>query len=84
MMDRPTLNSIPPNFEQEYNYVTVMQVRGLTSCKTRFNLPKKCLYQVRDTTVVFHSFDVFELLIVVFHKGLSVFPWSTVFLLFYL
>ena len=36
-------------------------------------------------TVVFQSFDVFELLILTFDKDISVwnFPWSLVFLIFY-
>ena len=45
---------------------------------------QKCLYQFRNMTVVFHSFDVFELLILPFDYGLSFlnFPWSSVFLRF--
>ena len=46
--------------------VTALQVRGLAVLKqvqsTVFYI-KKCLYQVRNLTVVMHSFDVFELLI---------------------
>ena len=44
-----------------------------------------CLCHVGSVTNVFHSFGVFELLILPFDKGLSDlnFPWSSVFSLFY-
>ena len=60
-------------------------MRGLSSYKTRFNPYNSTteMQQVRNMTVVFHSFDVFALLILPFYKGLSVFnfPWCLVLLL---
>ena len=55
----------------QYNgfYWTVIQVRGFASYKTSFNPPffyiRKCLYQLKNMTVI-HSCDVFELLILLF------------------
>ena len=55
-------------------YVTVIQVRDLASYKTKLNPPfhtqEKSLYQVMNMTVVIHTFDVFELLILTFDHGL--------------
>ena len=55
---------------------SLMHMRGLASYKTMFNQSfstyEKCLYKVRNMTGVFHSFDVYELLILQFGYGLSV------------
>ena len=63
---------------------TVVHVRGLASCNTRFNPPfyiGKWLYKVRNMTAVIYLFDVFALLILLFECGLSVLnlPRSSVF-----
>ena len=53
-------------------YATVIQVKGLANHKTMFSCIRKDLSQVRNLTVVIHSFDVLELLILTFAKGLFV------------
>ena len=60
--------------------------RDSQSYKTRFNPPfsnnkNACIYLVMNMTVVVHSYDVFELLILPFHEGLSAlnFPQSSLF-----
>ena len=50
-------------------YAIVIQLRGSSSYKTWFNPPfyiRKGLYQVKNMTIVVHSFDEFELLILPF------------------
>lgn len=68
-------------------YATVIQMSGLDSYKTRFYRPiwlRTYLCQVRNKTIVLHSFDVLEILILPFDTRLSIsnFPLSSVFFLF--
>ena len=66
-------------------HATVIQVRGIASHKSTIFYIRKWLYQVRNMTVLIHSFDVFEVLIFPFNYGLSVlnFPRSSVFFWFF-
>lgn len=64
------------------NISTVIQVRGLATNNTGFNI--SIVTDVSNLTVSIHSFDVFENLIMPFVKGISVLNvhFSSVFLLF--
>ena len=59
----------------QYNgmYAAVMQLRGLINqVKATMFYIRKCMYQVRNMTVTFYLFEVFELLILTFDYELSV------------
>ena len=55
-------------------HATVIQARGLTIKPglIHYFLHWQCLYHVRNMTFAIHSYNVFELLILPFDKGLSV------------